>query len=221
MIRRSFTPIATLPPALAVLVFLLPLLAPAADAGFVTGIDPSRTVHLADPANNLSVTAVVPEVFENSIGATYTFTLEGANDTQAATYGVEITVSPADPDTHRTWNATVSVPPGSSTTHVSVSIPALTINGTQANAPFRVALAYANGTPADSVDLSIDLLYHSPPPDGGLFQLAVASGFFWGLVFLYALHLQKAQARLQARADALEGSLEGRSKEGRESGENR
>lgn len=189
-------------------------LAPAtASAGFVTGVGTARVAHLADPANGLTVTVGVNETFDSYADNHFVFTLEGSASTSAASYVVEVAISPNDPDTRAAWNATASVGAGASTTAVTVTLPPETIKGTLANTPFRFSLLAANGTVLDSADAAIDVRWRSPPADGGLLQLALATTAFWALVFLYALHLHSNERKLRARAEALERSLQGAQKD--------
>jgi hypothetical protein len=190
----------------ALLLLLAALAASPVQAGYVTGAGTSRTAHLFDSANGLEATVPIPEVFEGYAGNSFNFTLKGTALTASAAYRVAVVVSPGS-DIEARWNATGTGPAGNTTVTVQVTIPPDTIQGTQANAPFAVELYAGNGTLLDSTVYSVDLRYREPPADGGLFQLAIATTFFWGAVLLYAFHLQRAQRKLRSRADALERSL--------------
>ncbi len=190
------------------------LLAPGlASAGFVTGVGAGRVAHLADKGNGLSVTVVVPETLDSYVENRYVFTLTGSASTAPQGYAVEVAISPDDPDTRAAWNATAAVAAGASSTSTTVTIPVETIKGTLANAPFRFSLRAPNGTLLDSADAAIDVRWRSPPADGGLLQLALATTAFWALVFLYALHLHSNERKLRARAEALERALQGAQKD--------
>lgn len=185
---------------------LAALAASPVQAGYVTGAGATRTAHLFHAANGLEVSVGIPEVFEGYLANSFNFTLQGLNSTAAATYRVAVVVSPGS-DIQARWNASGAGPVGNTAVTLQVTIPPDTIQGTQANAPFAVELYAANGALLDSTLYSVDLRYREPPADGGLFQLAIATTFFWGAVLLYAFHLQRAQRKLRSRADALERSL--------------
>ncbi|HKZ58786.1 MAG TPA: hypothetical protein VJ547_02905 [Candidatus Thermoplasmatota archaeon] len=184
-----------------------------AAAGFVTGVGASRVAHLADPANGVTVTVGVNETFDSYAANAFTFTLAGDSSTAARSYTVEVAISPDDPDTRASWNATATLEAGSSTRAVTVTVPAEAIKGTLSNTPFRFSLLGSNGTLIDSAEAAIDVRWRSPPADGGLLQLALATTAFWALVFLYALHLHSNERKLRARAEALERSLQGAQKD--------
>ncbi len=195
--------------ALAVLV-----LAPGlASAGFVTGVGPARLAHLSDGGNGLTVTVVVPETLDSFVENVYRFNLSGSAATSPQGYTVEVAISPDDPLTRAAWNATAVVGAGAASTFATVGIPKEAIQGTLANTPFRFSLRASNGTLVDSADAAIDVRWRTPPADGGLLQLALATTAFWALVFLYALHLHSNERKLRARADALERSLQGAHKD--------
>lgn len=207
-------PRAPLPaPAAAVALVALVLFQGTAAAGFVTGVGASRVAHLADPGNGLTVTVRVNETFDSYADNHFVFTLAGDPSTAARSYTVEVAISPDDPDTRASWNGTVALDAGPSTRAVTVTVPAETIKGTLANTPFRFSLLASNGTLIDSADAGIDVRWRSPPADGGLLQLALATTAFWALVFLYALHLHSNERKLRARAEALERSLQGAKKD--------
>lgn len=180
-----------------------------ASAGFITGVGPSRLAHLADAGNGLTVTVGVNETLDSYVENHYVFTLAGSPPTLPQGYIVEVAISPDDPDTRAAWNATALVGSGASSIGATVAIPLEQIRGTLANTPFRFSLRSSNGTLLDSVETSIDVRWRTPPADGGLLQLALATTAFWALVFLYALHLHSNERKLRARADALERSLQG------------
>lgn len=187
------------------------LLAQPAAAGFVTGVGAHRTAHVFDAPNGLEVVVEIPETFSGFAGYTYRFVLLGSNATSAKSYRVAVVVSPGDPDAEGRWNGSGQGPSGVGNTTIDVAIGPDELPFTFPNTPFQIELEAADGALIDSAQFSVDLRYREPPPDGGLFQLALATGFFWGLVFLYALHLHLAQRKLRARAVALERSIEGSS----------
>ena len=191
------------------LVSILLFAAPPAEAGFVTGVGAQRTAHLFDGANGVNVTVLVNETLQGAVENKFIFTLNGTNATAAATYRVAIILSPGHPETETGWSAPVSVPAGTSSTNVAVTVPAETIQGRLRNAPFRAQLEDGAGARVDFVDFSADLLYRDPPPDGGMLQLAAATVFFWGLVLLYAGYLHLSLRKLRQKAELLERSSEG------------
>lgn len=184
-----------------------------AAAGFVTGVGASRLVHLADGANGVTVTVGVNETFDSYAANAFIFTVASGPSTTARSYTLEVAISPDDPDTRATWNATATVEAGTPAQAVTVTVPAETIKGTLSNTPFRFSLLAPNGTTVDWADAAIDVRWRSPPADGGLLQLALATTAFWALVFLYALHLHSNERKLRARAEALERSLQGAPKD--------
>lgn len=192
-----------------------------AAGGYVTGVGVQRTAHLFDPENDLEVTVVVPETFSGFLGYNYSFEFTGSATTAATAYRVAIVVSPGDPDTEARWNASGQAPQGAIRSTIAVAIGPDELPFTFPNTPFQAELQAENGTAIDSAQFSVDLRYREPPPDGGFMQLALATGFFWGLVFLYALHLHRAQRKLRARADALERAVGGSSEGVRANGKER
>ncbi len=185
-----------------------------AQAGYITGAGTQRTAHLFDAGHGVNVTVLLNESFQGAVENRFTFNLEGSNITTSRTYKVAIILSPGDPDTASSWSANGSVPDGTSSTNVIVTIPAETIQGRLRNAPFRAELQSDTGTPIDFVDFSADLLYRDPPPDGGMLQLAAATVFFWGLVLLYAGYLHLSLRKLRQKAELLERFPEGSTREG-------
>lgn len=196
------------------------LVAQPAAGGFVTGLGTHRTAHLFDTANGLEVKVEIPETFSGFAGYTYRFVLWGSNATSVRSYRVAVVVSPGG-DTEARWNASGQGPSGAGNTTIDVVLGPDELPFTAPNTPFQVELQAADGSMIDSAQFSVDLRYREPPPDGGLLQLALATGFFWGLVFLYALHLHLAQRKLRARAQALERAIEGSSRGVRADGKER
>jgi hypothetical protein len=172
--------------------------------GYVTGVGNARTAHLSDDPNAVDATVIVPEVILGSEGYTYHFTLSGSNTTATRDYRLEVVVSPGDPIVEARFNATGPGPQGAALTTIDVKVGPDVLKFTTTNTPFAVELRSSNGSLIDSTSFSVDLRYKTPPPDGGLLALALASACLWGLVFLYTLHLHSTQRKLRARADALE-----------------
>ncbi len=171
--------------------------------------------HLEDAANGLNVTVALLETFDGEHDNSFTFTLSGSAATAARPYTVRLIVSPDDPDgLEASWETNVTGPEGESTVNATVAVPAETLPYRQTNVPFRVAILAGPQDPVDEVDFSMDLTYHPPPPDGGLFQLAGGTIAAWGLVLLYAVYLHRAHQRLRARTDSLERALGHSGKEG-------
>lgn len=209
-----------LPPFAALALLALAALAPPASAGYVTGVGGSRVAHLFDPANGIEAMVTVPETFSGFVGFTYPFVLHGNNSTAARPYRVAVVVSPGS-EVEARWNASGQGPEGAASATLNVTIGPGELPFNVANTPFQVELQTADGSLLDSAAFSVDLKYREPPPDGGLLQLAIASAFFWGLVFLYGLYLHLAERKLRARADALERAIEGTAKEVRARGKER
>lgn len=214
MTARAVAAFATL------LLLAVALAEPSASAGYVTGVGTARVAHLFDAANAAEATVTVPETFSGFSGFTYHFVIHGGNSTAARAYRVAVVVSPGS-DTEARWNASGSGPAGAGEASINVTIGPNELPFNVARTPFEVELQAADGALLDTAAFSVDLKYREPPPDGGLLQLAIASAFFWGLVFLYGLNLHLAQRKLRARADALERSIEGSTKEVRAGGEKR
>jgi hypothetical protein len=186
---------------------------PAAQAGYTTGSGSDRMAWLADPSNDLNVTVLLMESFDGKEANTFEFVLEGSPSTESRSYAVSLIVSPDDPELRLAWDASGAGPAGAATATFVVTVPADDLPYRQPNVPFAVALLDDSGATLDSAEFSMDLLYHAPPADGGLFQLAAATVAAWGLVLLYVVYLSRAHQRLCARADSLERALAGLGKE--------
>jgi hypothetical protein len=191
-----------------------------AAGGSTLGFGNTRTAHLSDEANGITVAVPCPETLLGFVGFTYRFNLSGSSATHAATYNLSVIVSPHS-DTRVSWNVSVSVPAGAASTSAVVVIPPDALPFTVANTPFTMEMVSAGGALVDSVDFSVDLRYREPPPDGGLLALALASACVWGVVLLFALNLHFTQRKLRSRADALERAHEGPSAGGRTDGRER
>jgi len=180
-----------------------------ASAGYTTQSSGTKVVHVFDSPNGVEVLVFVNDTLDSNHANRFGFIITGSNSTVLRDYVIEIALSPDDPDVRVAWHATATIGPGTSADDGAVLIPAEQPSGTLANAPFRFSLKSPAGVLIDSTEVSIDVRYHSPPADGGLLQLALATTGFWALVFLYALHLHSNERKLRARADALERSLQG------------
>jgi hypothetical protein len=172
----------------------------------VTGAGASRTAHLFDPANGIEATVVVPETLDGLSNTAFLFTLKGSANTTYRTYIVAIIISPDSDEVRKEWNTSIEGPQGAGTVPKPLSIPAGELDYTIPNVPFRAQLRW-NGIVVDFADFSIDIRAKTPPADGGLTQLAIATVFFWGIVFLYAGYLHLTQRKLRAKADALERAI--------------
>ena len=185
-----------------------------AHAGFVTGAGASRTGHLEDASNGVTVTVQLNETFNGEHENTFTFEITGSAGTAARAYSVRLTVNPHDPEVATAWHTNATGPTGAATTEAAVIVPADALPYRVPNVPFSISLADASGELLDSVDFAMDLTYRPPPADGGLFQLAAGTVAAWGLVLLYALYLHRAHQRLRARAESLERALGSSGREG-------
>jgi len=175
-------------------------------AGYVTGAGSARTAHLFDAPNGLEATVKVPETLDGLSDNSFVFTLTGSSNTTYRTYVVAIIISPDSAEVRKEWNTSIEGPMGPGPALKPVGIAAGELDYTVPNVPFRAQLRW-NGTVLDSADFSIDIRFKTPPADGGLTELAIATVFFWGIVFLYAGYLHLNQRKLRAKAEALERAL--------------
>jgi hypothetical protein len=174
-------------------------------------VGPHRAATLFDLPNNVSVTVKLLETLDGQQENRFEVLALGSGGGAAATYTVRLTVSPDDPDgLAASWETVVTA---GDVDPVAITVPAETLPYRQNNVPFRLTLV-ADGRAVDEVDFSMDLTYHPPPPDGGLFQLAAGTVAAWGLVLLYAVVLHREHKRLRDRADSLERAIGRSAKEG-------
>lgn len=184
-----------------------------ADAGYVRGVGSSRYATLWDLPNNVSFTVKLLESLDGQEENQFQVIAVAGGTSATHDYVVRLTVSPDDPDgLAASWETNITSL-GSVPEPDVITVPAETLPYRQNNVPFRLTLIAA-GQAVDTVEFSMDLTYHPPPPDGGLFQLAAGTVAAWGLVLLYAVGLHRAHKRLLARADSLERAIGRSGREG-------